>query len=300
MEKWQAGVVVGVDGSDESSHALEWAAAAADRHGARLSVVSAFTLPTSVTGPGFSLAEARAEAEHAVERALAQLAGKRPGSRDVVGEVTPGGAAHVLVDRSRTSDLVVVGRRGLTGLDRVLLGSVSSALAAMAYGPVAVVPRRAPDVAPRRVVAAVDTDDQPGPVLELAFEEAAASGCALEVVHGVDPGLLAGALPGYATMPESWRDWALRAVSDDASRWAEKYPQVRYDVTVREGRPRDVLLEHLRPDDVVVVGGRRHSPVVGRMLGSVPDRLLRSAPCSVVIAHSQTGRSAASGADAVG
>jgi len=299
MEKWYAGIVVGVDGSDEASHALEWAAAEADRHGAPLTVLSTFTLPT-VAAPTFSLADARSEAEDAVRNALGQLAGRRPGSHRVVGEVVPGGAANVLVQRSRTCDLVVVGRRGLTGFDRVLLGSVSAAVAAMAYGPVAVVPRGAQVTVPRRVVAAVGTDDQRAPVLQLAFEEAAARSCPLSIVHGIDPGLLAGALPGYATMPESWREWALGAVSDEANRWAEKYPQVVYDIAVREGRPREVLLEHLRGDDLVVVGGRRHSPVVGRMLGSVPDRLLRAAPCAVVVAHMQTARSAAPGVEVVG
>lgn len=284
MDKWHAGVLVGVDGSEAARRALDWAATVAARHGARLTVISAHEVPSSVGDLGFSPAQPQIDAEHAVEQALEQLARTHPAALDVGGEVVQGRAAHVLVRRSRTSDLVVVGRRGLSGADRVVLGSVSSAVAAMAHSPVAVVPEHAPGGAPRRVVAAVDTS-HPDIVLDYAFREAAASARPLEIVHVVDAGVLAGSLPEYPGTGDGWHEWAGRVVREEARRWADKHPEVPYEVTITEGRRSAVLLHHLQGDDLLVVGGRRHPSVVGRVLGSVPDRLLRSAPCPVVVAH---------------
>ena len=53
----------------------------------------------------------------------------------------------------------------------------------------------------------------------------------------------------------------------------------------RPGTAAEVLLEHTTPDDLLVVGGRRHSRLVGRLLGSVPDALLADAPGVVAVAH---------------
>ncbi|PZR52162.1 universal stress protein [Xylanimonas oleitrophica] len=292
MARWCRGVVVGVDGSEEGYRALDWAAAAADRHDAALGVLGSYVVPLSPVpaGPLLAAGGLHAATGRAVAGALARLEARGTAGREVGTEVVPGAAAHVLVQRSRTSDLVVVGRRGLGAVDRALAGSVSSALAAMAYGPVAVVPASASVTLPRRVVAGVATDDYPGHVLETAFEEAELLGVPLEVVHAVDPGPLGSALRLYEGWGDAWRASAADAVRDDVQRWAQKHPGVACTTTVAEGRPADVLQRCLHPDDLVVVGGRSHLRVTGRMLGSVADRLLRVAPCAVIVSHARPGR----------
>ncbi|ACZ29231.1 UspA domain protein [Xylanimonas cellulosilytica DSM 15894] len=286
MVTWRQGVVVGVDGSEEGYRALDWAAAAADRHAAPLTVVGAYAVALVAVPVGGVLDAATLHdgARHVVARATSRLGSRRPGGHEVVADVVPGAAAHVLVQHSRTADLVVVGRRGLGAVDRVLAGSVSSAVAAMAHGRVAVVPASAVGTTPRRVVVGVDVED-PGPELEAAFDEAAQLGAGVEVVHAVDPDLLGETLAAYEGWGDAWRAQADGAVRAGVARWSERYPRVRVTTRVEDGRPADVLLRALRPDDLVVVGGRSHRRVVGRLLRSVPDRLLRSAPCAVLIVH---------------
>lgn len=288
MVRWNHGVVVGVDGSEEGYRALEWAVAAADRHLAELTVVGSYVVGMvpvpagGVVGPD----TLHTSTDRAVERARVRLGSRLPGGRPVVTEVVPGAAAHVLVQRSRVADLVVVGRRGLGAVDRVFAGSVSSAVAAMAHGQVAVVPASATGTAPRRVVVGMAPDEYPGPVLEAALEEAEQLGAAVEVVHAVDPGLLGDAVEAYAGWSDAWRESAAAAVRADVARWADTYPRVPVTTRIEVGRAADVLLRSLNPDDLVVVGGRSHRRTVGRLLGSVPDRLLRSAPCAVLVVHS--------------
>lgn len=282
---WYRGIVVGVDGSDESLAALEWAARAADVHEARLTVVASHATPaTPAPGFGDAAREAQDEARHAADAARARLGGRRPGGRDLEVIVLPGTAAHVLSQRARTCDLVVVGRRGLDALDRVLLGSTSSALASSSTGAVAVVPAGAATGDPYRIRVGVARDDEPD-VLGAAFAEAAARDCALEVVHvtGSDP--VTSALLSMDPVAASWHEAARTDLADQVARWSEKYPRVACALVIRRGSPAGALLEGLTPDHLVVVGGRRHPSVVGRMLRSVPDAVLRAAPCPVLVVH---------------
>ncbi|MBL0887546.1 universal stress protein [Myceligenerans indicum] len=136
-------VLVGVDGSAASMHALDWAVAWAGKVGWSLHLVSSYTLPSftaaSLDG-GYaafddtSMAEgAQAVLDEAEERAVA--AGAR-----VTTSVATGDAAGVLVELSEDHGLAVVGTRGRGGFTERLLGTVSSALPAHAHCPVVVVP----------------------------------------------------------------------------------------------------------------------------------------------------------------
>lgn len=282
---WYRSVVVGVDGSDESLAALSWATATADLHGARLAVVAAHPVEADADPTAAGLAEeAREQAHRAARAAREQLHGWRPGGRDIETRVLPGNAARVLAAQSTTDDLVVVGRRGLRAFDRALLGSVSSALAAGAPGTVAVVPAGAATDEPRKIRVGVGPVDEPD-VLGTAFAEADARGRPLEVLHvtGTDP--ISSALLDMDPVAASWHEAAAVDLADRLARWSDKYPTVTYTVVIRRGDPVTTLLHGLVRNDLLVVGGRSHSAVAGRLLRSVPDSVVRGAPCPVLVVH---------------
>jgi nucleotide-binding universal stress UspA family protein len=284
---WYRGIVVGVDGSAESMAAVDWAALAADRHGARLTVLGAYVIPPSNMAAtiGVSMEDLRADARYAVERAVARLDGAKPGGRTVEERIVLGTPAYMLAQRSTSSDLVVVGRRGLGAWDRAVLGSVSGALAATAPGPVAVVPAGSGTGDPRRIVVGVSGDDDAGPQLDMAFAEAQQRSCPLEVVHALEPDPLAEFGGPSAVRSDVVRE----GVTDQVDRWSEKYPTVTHTVAIRIGNPVDALLQQLGPDDLVIVGGRRHSPTIGRIRYSIADAVLRRAPCPVIVVHEPRG-----------
>ncbi|GHH78017.1 universal stress protein [Promicromonospora soli] len=282
---WYKGIVVGVDGSDESLAALDWAAHAADLHEARLTVVATYTVPAeTIRGYADSIMDAQQEAHRAVRAARTRLGSRRPGGRDVELIVLPGAAALVLSQRSKTCDLVVVGRRGLGALDRVLLGSTSSALAASSPGAVAVVPAGATTGDPRRIRVGVGRDEEPD-VLGAAFAEADVRGCSLEVLHVADTNPFSSALPEMDPVATSWHQGTKEDLADRVARWSEKHPRVTCTMVIRRADPASALLHDLSPDDLLIVGGRRHQPAMGRVLRSVPDAVLRAAPCPVLVVH---------------
>jgi nucleotide-binding universal stress UspA family protein len=134
-----ARIVVGVDGSDESHRALEWAIAEASRWGASLLVVHAWRFGVSPTDP--NAAEATREigraAQHVVDHEVAYV---RESGVEVEGVLVFASPARALVDRSADADLLVVGSRGRGGVAATLLGSVSTACVRHARCPVVVVP----------------------------------------------------------------------------------------------------------------------------------------------------------------
>jgi nucleotide-binding universal stress UspA family protein len=133
-------IVVGVDGSPSSQHALRWAARLADALGLSLEAVTSWHYPQTY---GWSLAYAddwqpSEDARRVQETAVGEVFGDARPS-DLVTEVVEGPAARVLLDAARGAAMLVLGSRGHGGFAGLLLGSVSSACAEHADCPVLVV-----------------------------------------------------------------------------------------------------------------------------------------------------------------
>ncbi len=143
-----SGIVVGIDGSHNASHALEWAMTEAAIRKAPLTVITVNSVPASywsgapVELPGDldRVAEIRKTAEAAVEETATKLGANRPESVTVT--ALSGFPAQTLIDISKESDLLVVGTRGGGGFAPLVLGSVSHQVVHHAHCPVVVVPSR--------------------------------------------------------------------------------------------------------------------------------------------------------------
>jgi nucleotide-binding universal stress UspA family protein len=138
-----SGITVGVDASDNSERALEWAMREGALRNAPVTVVGVNKVATNEwTGdPITSAADAPevAKIRQVIEEKVAKVSGKIDTPVDVHVEVVSGVASRVLVDASNNADLLVVGSRGGGGFNRLLVGSVSSQLVHHAACPVVVV-----------------------------------------------------------------------------------------------------------------------------------------------------------------
>jgi nucleotide-binding universal stress UspA family protein len=146
-------IVVGVDGSDRSRHALRWAVAEARLRNDKVlavhawdpPVLPALDIPPAPDPPVYLpelLAEVQEGAEALAERVTAEF---RNEGVQVEPLAIEGAAASVLVEVAEDADLLVVGSRGRGGLAGVLLGSISQQVAQHAPCPV-VIHRRREDV----------------------------------------------------------------------------------------------------------------------------------------------------------
>ena len=140
------GIVVGIDGSDHSRHALEWAVSEAALRHAPLTVL---TVNQAVAGYGGGPVEYPGDpnrARHAEEAAQKQTdsviesvgAQSRPPSVSV--QAVTGFPVEELLRASASADLIVVASRGSGGFKRLRMGSVANQLTAHAHCPVVVIP----------------------------------------------------------------------------------------------------------------------------------------------------------------
>ena len=137
-------IVVGVDGSAGSVHALEFALGEARARGAEIKVVSAWHVPVTAYETGWVPVSVDPRdfekiAKSALDKSLDE-AGVEASGVSVTPILREGEAADVLVAEARQADLLIVGSRGLGGFKGLLLGSVSQLCAHHATCPVAIVP----------------------------------------------------------------------------------------------------------------------------------------------------------------
>ncbi len=145
-------VVVGVDGSESSRRALQWAAGEARRRAARLVVLHAWTVPAAAYATGSSIVpllqtfDERTHFENAARATLDRLVSAVDLSGvDVDIRLVPGHAGQALVDAGRDASSIVVGSRGRGSLADLLVGSTTRYVSRHATVPVVVIPHRAGD-----------------------------------------------------------------------------------------------------------------------------------------------------------
>lgn len=131
-------IVVGVDGSEESRAALEWAITEARLRQARIHLVTAWYYPPMASAVGDGVFDDTFR--NASERTLADfVATVTDAGVPVTGDVVENTPAGALLDAARGADLLIVGSRGHGGFTGLLLGSVSAHLAHHAPCPVLIV-----------------------------------------------------------------------------------------------------------------------------------------------------------------
>jgi nucleotide-binding universal stress UspA family protein len=133
-----ARIVVGVDGSTASLHALRWAITQAELTSSRVQAVLTWQTPGQA---GFDIYIPVVDWANLAQRTL-EVALKEAGDGsplDVDTLVRQGHPAKILVDVSAGAQLLVVGSRGHGGFAGLLLGSVSEYVIAHASCPVLVI-----------------------------------------------------------------------------------------------------------------------------------------------------------------
>lgn len=139
------GIVVGVDGSDNSLDALRWAAVEARLHGCTLHVVGTYTTPIMSTGYELAVpdpSDLEAAARTVLDSAVDTLAAEDAlDGVDVEIHAVEGHAGERLISLAADALMLVVGSRGHGGFIGLLLGSVTNYVVSHARCPVTVVRR---------------------------------------------------------------------------------------------------------------------------------------------------------------
>ncbi len=289
-------LVVGVDGSEPSLHAVDWAVDEAVRHGLPLRIVHGSlweryegTALADVAGAGPDVVTEHDLAESVVALA-AQGARRRAPGLEISTGVLPEDPVSALLREARLASAVVTGARGRGPIRELLLGSVSLSLAARAPCPVVVVRGRAENrqAAGGRIVVGVGSATAPAAV-RYAFREGAVRGCEVEAVrawrrpaHRTAPHPLLSGEPAHAE-----EDHAAALLDEALDGLVKENPGVIVHRTLVEGSARHALMARSATADLLVIGAHRRHGHLGPQLGLVGHTVLHHAECPVAIVPQQ-------------
>jgi nucleotide-binding universal stress UspA family protein len=281
-------IVVGTDGSKESSRAVEWAAREAVLRGAPLRIVSAAALlPRMIGSQGTSEYDTvadllRQDRDRALTAAAERATETSPGLLIDTDQLT-GQPAEAVTESGNGALMLVVGSRGVGAFTALVLGSVSRYAAIHASCPVVVV-RDETTATHKQVGVGVSDPETSAAALEFAFEEATLRKASVMAVHAwhtpqfdISRAGHAPAVPAADVLEAA----AARQLEALLNSWREKYPDVQVSQDVVHGHPGRALVGLSARADLVVIGRRsthagQHGP------GTVTHAVLNHAHGPVV------------------
>ncbi|MDF5754249.1 universal stress protein [Spongiactinospora sp. TRM90649] len=272
------GVLVGYDGSDFSTRALEWAMDEAELREVPLTVLHTWHWPYDNTDPQ-AKAHLRETAEHVLGHG-AGLAGAHGGPRGVRAELREGPASARLAEMSADAGLLVVGSRGLGRRAQTVLGSVAEHVAGHADCPVIVIRGQEPKArVPGPVVLALG-DSTGDEVVGFAFGEAERRGVELLAVRaGAEPLISWGTPGGPAPAIEAAIRAGERATAERLLAHRAVHPDVRVAIRYTTLTPRQAVRDCSIGATLLVLGTGA-SP---ERLGPVAGYAVQFAPCPVAL-----------------
>jgi nucleotide-binding universal stress UspA family protein len=295
MFDWK-NILVATDFSPPGEAAVRSAAAIAEQGGGSLTVIHVTEQPPMFSqphldriGPADPDELWTREARRSIADLLAKLRGDLERVRGCVRVGTPSREILGVADEV-DADAIVLGSKGTSRIQRLLLGSTAEDVVRHASCPVLVV-RDEPLKRVRRVLLPVDMDDGSRATVRYALEHLG-EGVEIEAIHvlgfprHIDPEL-EGVLPDDAESATR-----LRAFLDDLG--AERIPS-----RVVLGEPAAAILDAAAGVDLVLIATRGLKGIARALLGSVAGKVVRHAEGPVLVVPPSREGKAPSRPDAV-
>lgn len=228
---------------------------------------------------------ALADAQKAADTAVATLRKRWP---ETSARVVDGEPRHVIASTAADwgAELVVVGARGLGAFRRLLLGSVSTAVVHHAPCPVLVVRGRPGELL--TAVVAIDGSSHARAAARFLGSLPLDPALTVRLIGVVErqtpslrtPGVVPGVRDAIEHFTEQQRvelDKVLQEVAVDFE------VKTMVERAVRIGSPAGEILKSAERADLVVLGARGLGPIHRLLVGSVSERVLQHARCSVLV-----------------
>ena len=285
MKKEYRKVLVPIDGSDSSFHALEQAFQFSSTEKSWITVVCVAPdyegdLDTLATG-GDILAKMRQPCEKALVKARDIAASKGYTIKTILEEGEPSSRIVDLAD-VHNREMIIMGRRGLSNLARAFVGSVTQRVIGQSHGDVVVVPEGT-TLDWKKIMVATDGSPCSQAAVERAVRFARAYDGEVEIVSVVDvaPELYGDAPDLVEELGRKAKDYADAAVKIVQGKGISATPHVV------EGLAYEVIPELARTlgAQVIVVGSHGRTGMGRLLLGSVAEKVIGLASCPVLVAR---------------
>jgi nucleotide-binding universal stress UspA family protein len=285
-----------VDFSESSRHAVDHAAAIAGWYGARLTIIHVFPTAPVMDLPPIVLE--RTQRDHLMDE-LRTFTAHLPATLASELRVEQGFDVHEeILRQARVSqaDLLVMGSHGRSAIGRLLLGSVTEKVIRSSPCPSMIVPRDAPDRAPKgpvafnRILCPIDFSAGSDCALQLALGLAEEADASLTLLHVLEmpPELQESPVTEDIDIPRLHA----AAEADRLARLREMIPNeartyCTVETSVRDGAADRAILHTAkeRQADLIVMGVQGRGALDLMVFGSNTARVIRNAACPVLIAR---------------
>ena len=275
-------VVVGLDGSEQSRHALAWAVANTD---GPIRLVVAWNTPWwGVSAPlgGAPPPPPDDYFEESAKKFIADAEVLLADVPTVAAEIRRGHAGQCLVDSALDGSILVVGSRGRGAIASAILGSISAYCASHSTVPVVIVPEDADTATPaRKIVVGIDGSTNSESALSWALDHADPDSSIMAIAAWAPPmsydGAILSEIDGlddrYREMLHNTIDRVRRDHPDGGER------TIRAEVVM--GDARSVLRG--AEADLLVVGARGHRGLEYLLMGSTASSLVHDPVVPTVV-----------------
>ena len=279
-------ILLATDGSEEAEMAATTAVNLANNTHSELHILT--------VGPGYPaydvripevVEELRQQTQEILDeqaKRIEEAGGEVAQAHLKLAEHHPGFEHHPSDDVVRVAEeigagLIVLGSRGLGGIRRALMGSVSDSVVRHAHCPVMVV--RGEAVAfPTRILLATDGSKEAELAATAAAELAKSTASELQVAH------VAAQYPYARAAGEELPDVAQQVLDEQVDRLQQAGVTVA-EAHVRVGPPAAVIValaEHMGAH-LIIMGSRGMGGIRRALMGSVSDSVVRHAHCAVMV-----------------
>lgn len=292
-------ILLATDGSEDAALALRAAADIHVRTGAELHLVYARRRLTALSYSMVEVAEGahgheREEAERLLEEQAERV--RDAGATLAEAHMRQGPPAEEIVRLAEEIDvdLIAVGSRGLGGIRRALMGSVSDDVVRYAHCPVLVVREKEEQhtgVFPTKILLTTDGSEDAELALGMAVGLANSTNSELHLIS-----IGGRSYPRYRVRHPELLEETLRELKREAQKTLEaqmrKVEEAGGSVTgqhIAVGNPAEKILN--QADEVgaglIVMGSRGLGGIRRALMGSVSDSVVRHAPCPVLIVRKE-------------
>ena len=278
-------ILVAFDGSESSMHALRESFRLATNEKSWITVVSVvppYTGDLDIVGVGNVLQSMRRPYDKALSDAIVLAKAEGASIKTVCEEGEPYERIVDLAD-AENCDLIVMGRRGLSRLERVLVGNVVARVIGHSQRDVLVIPSGT-SIGWQKVLLATDGSKYSKHASEQAINLSKSYGGMLTVVSVVD-------VPSefYAEAPQ---------IVDDLIKKAKVYVEgvktkavadgIKTEAFVREGEAYKIItgLAMEQKANAIIMGSHGRTGLRRLLMGSVTEKVIGHTPCPVLVVRS--------------
>ena len=278
-------ILVGIDGSDDGIRAARYGIGRALRLGGDLWFVNAVDDGVVTGGWGiiYDPTVLKEAGEAAVKQAEELAVAKGVPPEHIYTDVVIGSPTTVLSESSKQAEILIVGRRTSTGLERMFVGSTSTSLAAAAYCPLIVISAAStpePTGAFHKITVAMGGSGDTA--LRWACRDARTRQEKVDVVHVIpyQPSGVLNFIPSSAAQERNWEHRVLAGLEQLVAPVRQQFPDV--DITVRSHRGvlADELIQESNQVDLLVLGVKTRGSMI---LGGPVRAVLAHASCPVAL-----------------